>query len=195
MKKEKRLLTGREKFQENQKLIGFVIRITKVLPRSIRMFLWDWSSKYSQILFIGFRYVLLRTLIKQCGNNVRIGTNVQIVNWKGLEIGDNVSIHANCYIDAAGEMEIGNNVSIAHNCSLLSTNHGWVDISLPIKYNPVSFGKVVINEDVWIGCGCRILSNVVIGSRSIIAAGAVVNKSIDSNSIYGGIPARLIKKI
>lgn len=187
--------TGREKFKQNQRIINLLVIIIKILPQSFRVFLWDWSNRYCQVLFIGLRYVLLKTLIKQCGSNVKIGTNVQIVNWNGLEIGNNVSIHANCYIDAAGEIKIGNNVSIAHNCSLLSTNHGWEDISLPIKYNPVIFSKVFIEDDVWLGCGCRILAGVKISVRSIVAAGAVVNKSIESNSIYGGIPARLIKKI
>jgi len=188
-------MTGREKFKRNQKSIFFFTKIIKILPQSIRVFLWDWSNGYSQVLFIGLRYVLLKTLIKHCGNNVRIGTNVQIVNWKGLEIGDNVSIHANCYLDAAGEIKIGNNVSIAHSTSILSTNHNWVDLSIPIKYNTVIFSKVFIEDDVWLGCGCRILAGVKISVRSIVAAGAVVSKSIESNSIYGGIPARLIKKI
>lgn len=188
-------MTGREVFKRNRKVIDFFVMILKVFPRFVRIFMWDWTSKYSQIFFIGIRYVLLKSLIKTCGSNVRIGTNVQIVNWQGLSIGDNVSVHANCYIDAAGEIEIGNDVSIAHNTSILSSNHNWEDYSVPIKYNPLLLSKVRIEKDVWIGCGCRILSGLIIEQRSIVAAGAVVNKNVLSNSIYGGIPAKLIKKI
>src|SRR5690606_10684526 len=103
--------------------------------------------------------------------------------------------HSNCYIDANGEVEIGNNVSIAHNSTILSTNHDWSDITVPIKYNPVTYGKVLISNDVWVGCGCRILAGVHIQSRSIIAAGAVVNKNVSPKTIVGGVPAKLIKQL
>jgi len=188
-------MTGRERFKKNKEIIEVLIKVIKLFPRFIRVLMWDWSSRYSQVFFIGIRYILLKSLIKDCGANVRIGTNVQIINWHGLSLGDNISIHANCYIDAVGEIEINNNVSIAHSTSILSSNHTWEDDMLPIKYNPLSVGKVIIEDDVWIGCGCRILSGLRIEHRSIIAAGAVVNKGVFSKGIYGGVPAKLIKTI
>ena len=100
-----------------------------------------------------------------------------------------------CYIDGAGGIEIGNDVSIAHSSSILSTNHTWNDVTVPIKYNKETFSKVTIENDVWIGCGCRILAGVTLHERSVIAAGAVVTSTVESNSVYGGIPAKLIKKI
>jgi acetyltransferase-like isoleucine patch superfamily enzyme len=103
------------------------------------------------------RYIILKSLIKECGDNVRIGKNVIILNWEDLTIGENISIHANCYIDAAGRIYIGNNVSIAHNTSLLSSGHTWSVSEVPIKYNAVKLLPLVIRDDIWIGCGCRIL--------------------------------------
>ena len=52
-----------------------------------------------------------------------------------------------------------------------------------------------MEDDVWIACGVRILAGVKVGKRSIIAAGAVVNKGVDSNSIVAGVPAVAIKTI
>jgi acetyltransferase-like isoleucine patch superfamily enzyme len=112
-----------------------------------------------------------------------------------ISIGNNVSIHPMCYIDGAGEIEIGNDVSIAYASSILTTNHTWNDSCIPIKYNKETFSKVKIDNDVWIGCGCRILAGVTLHRRSVIAAGAVVTVDVEPNSIYGGIPAKLIKKI
>lgn len=66
---------------------------------------------------------------------------------------------------------------------------------VPIKYNKLKYRKVEISDDVWIGCGCRVLSGVVIGKRSIVAAGSVVNKIVNSNIIVGGVPAKEIKEI
>ena len=188
-------MNGRILFKKLKFIIIFSSTILKFSPKFFRIFLWDCMSKYSQILFIGLRYLILKSLVKSCGNNVRIGTNVTITHWESFTIGDNVSIHSNCYLDGAGGIEVGNDVSIAHNSSILSSNHSWEDNSMPIKYNPVLLKKVILENDVWIGCGCRILAGVTISSRTIIAAGAVVNKNTDGNSIYGGIPAKKIKSI
>ncbi|CAH7118976.1 Serine acetyltransferase [Vibrio chagasii] len=51
----------------------------------------------------------------------------------------------------------------------------------------------IIEDDVFIGAGARILGDVVIGSGSIIAPNAVVTKSVPSNTIMAGIPARATK--
>lgn len=142
-----------------------------------------------------FRYVFLKNSANDVGINVAIHPGVYMFNVHKLTIGSNVSIHPMCYIESAGEVNIGNNVSIAHSTSLISTNHEWSDRSLPIKYNPISFSSITIKDDVWIACGVRILAGVVIQSRSIIAAGAVVNKNVLGNSIYGGVPAKLIKEL
>ncbi len=188
-------MTGRDKFKKTSKILNAMVIVCKLLPKFIRIFIWDLIRPFSQLIFIGMRYVILKSLIKNCGNNTRIGTNVTILNWDKITLGSNVSIHDNCYIDGAGGLFMENNVSIAHNSSILTTNHSWNDLSLPIKYNPVVYGKVILRNDVWVGCGCRILSNVEIGRRSIIAAGAVVNKGVASHTIYGGVPAKLIKDL
>lgn len=187
--------TGRDKFENNKKIITFFIKITKVFPRWFLLFIWNCTANHSQLIFVGIRYIILSALIKECGSNVSIGTNVRILGWDRLSIGNNVSIHSNCYLDAAGIIHIGNDVSIAHNSTILSSNHDWTQADIPIKYNSLKFSQVKINNDVWIGCGCRILAGVTVGSRSIVAAGAVVNKKVDAGTIVGGVPARLIKNI
>jgi len=188
-------MTGRERFGKRKTVILILVKVFSLLPQAVLIFFWDCISRNSQILFVGLRYVILKCLSKSCGDNIKIGTNVQILGWKNLSLGDNVSIHSNCYIDANGGITIKNNVSIAHNSTVLSSNHTWDDLSCPIKYNPLKFASVTIDDDVWIGCGVRILAGVNIGKRSIVAAGAVVNREIEHGSIMGGIPAKLIKRI
>lgn len=53
---------------------------------------------------------------------------------------------------------------------------------------------VIIGNDVWIGTDVKIMGGVTIGDGAIIAAGAVVTKDVESYSIVGGIPAKLIRK-
>ncbi len=57
----------------------------------------------------------------------------------------------------------------------------------------LQFQNVYIEDDCWIGTNVTILKGVTIGRGSIIAAGAVVNKSCPPYSIIGGVPANIIK--
>jgi len=52
---------------------------------------------------------------------------------------------------------------------------------------------VVIEDDVWVGHGATILKGVKIGKGAIVAAGAVVTRDVESYSIVGGVPAKLIR--
>jgi serine acetyltransferase len=54
-------------------------------------------------------------------------------------------------------------------------------------------GEVIINENVYVGTGAKIINQLEIGSNSIIGAGAVVSKSIPDNCTAVGIPAKPIK--
>ncbi|AJD92254.1 hypothetical protein JMA_29370 [Jeotgalibacillus malaysiensis] len=56
-------------------------------------------------------------------------------------------------------------------------------------------GVPVIENNVYIGAGAKIIGNVVIGNNTIIAPNAVVTKSIEPCSVVGGIPAKYISKI
>jgi len=52
---------------------------------------------------------------------------------------------------------------------------------------------VVIGSDVWIGDGVVVLPGVTIGNGSVVGANSVVNKDIEPYSIFGGIPAELLR--
>lgn len=51
-----------------------------------------------------------------------------------------------------------------------------------------------IGDNVFIGSGAKIIGNVTIGDNCVIAANAVVTKNIESNTLVGGVPAKVIKK-
>ena len=55
-------------------------------------------------------------------------------------------------------------------------------------------GNILIENNVWIGSNCVILPKCKIGKGSVIAAGAVVTKDVESYSIVGGVPAKHIKR-
>ncbi|MEO1486680.1 MAG: CatB-related O-acetyltransferase, partial [Bacteroidota bacterium] len=53
---------------------------------------------------------------------------------------------------------------------------------------------IEIGNDVWIGAQVTILDGVKIGDGAIIASGALVNRDVPPYSIWGGVPAKEIKK-
>jgi len=189
------MATGRDKFRRIKGLISILVAIHSIFPYSFNLFLIKFFRNTNGKIGLLIRYVLLKNLTQTCGDNVSIQPGVYLFNLKKMRLGNNVSIHPMCYLDAAGGLEIGDNVSIAHASSVMTTNHSWDDVSIPIKYNPETFAKVKIADDVWIGSGVRILAGVTIAPRCVIAAGAVLNKSTESHSVYGGVPAKFIKKI
>lgn len=173
--------------------IDLSICVTKILPRKIRLTLFNVLQNFSGIFAIGFRYILLKTLLKSCGNNISVHKNVVLLGLDNLEIGDNVSIHPFCYIDGTGGLVIGKDVSIAHSSTILSTEHLYSDINIPIKDQGIKNIPTVLKDNIWIACGVRILAGSHISNGTIIAAGAVVKGYIKPNAIYGGIPAKFLK--
>lgn len=186
-------LSGRTLFKRIKPLIKVFVIVDSYLPRKLNNFLFVSLRGIGGKVGIVIRYILVKNLAKKCGDNVVIKENVYISNIEKLELGDNISIHPMCYFECSGGLMIGNNVSIAHSSSILTSTHTYSDFNLPIKYNEILKKTVVIHDDVWIGCGVRILCGVHIDTRCIIGANSLVNKSVDSFSIYGGVPAKKIK--
>ena len=127
------------------------------------------------------------------GNHISFDDNVEVRNRTKFQsvVGNNVSFNRNTVI--RGRFEIGSNVAIAPNCTIIGLNHGFSDLSIPIKKQKcTSKGGCIIENDVWIGANCVILDGVRIGEGSVIGAGSVVTKSIPPYSIAVGNPCRVI---
>lgn len=152
------------------------------------------STVYKKVKML-YRFFYYKSCCKSVGMNVSVHDNVYLFYPENLSLGNNVSIHPLCYIDAEGGISIGNNVSIAHNVTIMSSNHKWDNESVPIKYCSKERKKTIIDDDVWIAAGCRIMAGVKIGKRVVVAAGAVVTKDCEPNSLYAGVPAKKIRSI
>lgn len=137
---------------------------------------------------------LLHESCRKC-KNIYIGKHVKIVSPDKLLLGNNISIHDYCYLDCSGSITIGNDVSIAHDCSIISFNHTYYEKDIPIKFQKLEYGAIKINKDCWLGCKVILLANVEISEHSIVAAGAVVTKSMPPHIICAGNPAKIVKSI
>ncbi|GGD65626.1 acyltransferase [Paenibacillus nasutitermitis] len=188
-------MRGRDLFLSAKPVLNMTAKAMRIVPRPLLVWWWTLSDLLPHLPGVAVRYCILKRLAKRCGDNVLVGPGVEIRYWERLSVGSNVSIHKQCYIDAYGELDIDDEVSIAHQTSLVSFQHTWSDESMPIRDNAVVSGKIRIARDVWIGCGVRVLSGVEIGSRSVIAAGAVVTRSVPSGVVAAGVPAKNVKTI
>lgn len=182
-----------KKVKKYKYIIAFLQSVIKWVPRSILNIMWNLFDSSEGKIAILFRYLYLSKYCKCIGENIFVGKSVNLKNIQNLSLGSNISIHSYNYIDAFGEIKISDNVSIANHCTIISSDHTWDDINIPIKYNEVLKKPIIIHEDVWIAAGCRILGNVTIANRVVVGAGAVVNKNLETNSLYVGVPVKKIK--
>jgi maltose O-acetyltransferase len=136
------------------------------------------------------RAFLCRALFRKFGKNVDIGPNVDFFNIRESEIGDNSGIGAH---SAVGTVVIGEFVMMGTHCLILSQNHRFDDLDIPMCQQGFDADTpVVVEDDVWIGSRVIILPGVRVGRGAIIGAGAVVTKNVEPYSIVGGNPARVI---
>lgn len=149
---------------------------------------------YSKFNFgqLYLRRFILKNLSNNVGKNVNLDRNVNIINWDKISIGDNSGFGMNSRI---GSVIIGNNVMMGPDCLILTKNHNFSNIYIPMTIQGYQNDKpVTIGDDVWIGQRVVILPGIKIGSHSIIGAGSVVTKDVDKYSVVAGNPARLIKQ-
>ncbi len=110
---------------------------------------------------------------------------------QNITIGQNTFINMGCKFQDWGGITIGDHCLIGHNCTICTVNHS----KDPERRGDMTCSPVKIGNKVWVGANVTILPGVSIGDGAIIAAGAVVNKDVEANTIVGGIPAKFIKNI
>lgn len=110
-----------------------------------------------------------------------------------IKIGNNVATNNNIFICAASLIEIGDNTLIGQNVTIMDFEAHGVH---PDKRRQLGeIGSVKIGKNVWIGNNVTILKNSEIGDNTIVATGAVVSGKFPSNTVIGGVPAKIIKTI
>jgi acetyltransferase-like isoleucine patch superfamily enzyme len=143
---------------------------------------------------------LFKGVFCKAGKNVIFHPTNSTFSYKTISIGENVGIGERAYFNATlSHIYIGNNIAFAPNVTIRGGNHRFNIIGKWITdYNESDKRKeddepVYVEDDCWIGTNVTILKGVTIGRGCIVAAGAVVNKSIPPYSIVGGVPAKVLK--
>ncbi len=114
-----------------------------------------------------------------------------------LIIGDNVGISQTALVSHC-KIRIGDNVRIGGGTVVYTTDFHSLDPNERISHHDAKYRKcapVEIKDNVFIGARCIILKGVTIGENSVVGAGSVVTKSIPSNQIWAGNPAKFIRNL
>lgn len=162
------------------------------------------------------RSVYWRGRMKHLGPNPSIGMGFRVLGPENISIGSNffstsdgflsaeegrivagkyLALNNNVHINASldGEIIIGHHVMIGPNSVLRASDHVTDNMNVPMQMQGHTGGRIVLEDDVWLGANVVVVSGVCIGRGAVVAAGAVVTKNVEPGSIVGGVPARLIK--
>lgn len=136
----------------------------------------------------GIRHAFLRRFCK-----VRIGRETSIaagcfITGEQISIGNNSVINRQTYLDGRCPLYIGNNVNISHQTLIQTLTHDPQSPDFVCLVKPVA-----IMDNAWIGARAIIMPGVTVGEGAVVAAGAVVTKSVAPYTIVGGNPARFIR--
>lgn len=110
---------------------------------------------------------------------------------KNISLGKNVFINAGCKFQDQGGIFLDDGALIGHGVVLATLNH---DMD-PEKRQQLHPAPIHIGKRVWIGANATICSGVTIGDNAVVAAGAVVIKDVPEDTVVGGVPAKILKKI
>lgn len=139
--------------------------------------------------FRGFLYSLG---IKKCGYNFQVSRHCIIRGLDKLSIGNNVYLAPNSIINAIGAIIIEDEVMIAFNSVIVSGNHIFSNNSYRFgKSQPIA---IEIKRGAWVSANCTVTGGSKIGEGTVIGANSMVRGSVDSNSLYAGVPVKKIKE-
>lgn len=144
-----------------------------------------------------FRRFLVLNQVKSAGKNFVCDNQVSVYGGEHITIGNNVTLNKGVILQSCegAKIEIGDNVTISYNALVITGNLNYDPSSATTERGHKSY-PITIGNNVWIGANACILPGVTVCNNVVIAAGAVVTKSITEEfAIYGGTPAKKLKAI
>ena len=140
-----------------------------------------------------------KSVVELSGGYIKIGDRTYVDHGVILRamgghivIGSDCNINAYSFLSGAGGIKIDDHVMIGSHVSMYASNHVFESTSVPMASQGITALGIIIQFDVWVGTGVRILDSVVVGTGSVLAAGAVITKPTNPYSINAGVPSRPI---
>ena len=136
-----------------------------------------------------------RRLLIWAGNSVGEGTKIvgPIECYCPLEIGKDCWIGKDLKVNGNGKVVIGDRCDIAPEVTFQTGGHEIGD-----KDRRAGAGKrftQIVKNGVWIGGRVTVLNDTVIGEGSVVASCACVTHDVEPNTLVGGIPAKVLRRL
>jgi acetyltransferase-like isoleucine patch superfamily enzyme len=127
-------------------------------------------------------------------DDARINENVIIAGItfpdSVLRLGKRTIIMEYSFINPTKPIQIGDDSGIGGHC-LLFTHGSWLS---QLDGYPVTFAPITIGKNVWLPWRVFIMPGVTIGDNVVIGANSLVNRSVPSNCLIAGSPAKIISE-
>jgi acetyltransferase-like isoleucine patch superfamily enzyme len=168
---------------------------------NLRTYITFWRSRLSGAQIQVGKHCRLDTSIRlfnggpiKLGNYCDIRASTMIMPAGGfVEIGNDTGIGVMGVLHGGGGIRIGHHTLIGPRVTMISENHIFSDPDKLITHQGLDRKIIIIGNNVWLGCNVTILAGVEIGDGAIVAAGAVVNRSVPPYAIVAGVPAQIKK--
>ena len=122
----------------------------------------------------------------------RLRSGTHAARAMGVQVGEGCRILSGRFWSEPWLISIGDRVTISGGV-VIFTHEGSAWLIRDDKGRRYRFGRVRIGNDVFVGANSVIMDGVQIGDRVIVGAGSVVTKSVPSNAVVAGVPARFIR--
>lgn len=166
-----------------------VLLVYSWFVRTVLFFLPDFP------LFMRFRGWLYGLGMKKCGKNFQVTHSSVLNTIDMIVVGDNVYIANFCSLIANGVIEIGDNVLFGPGVVVSSGNHKYIN-GQSVKESDQK--DVMIGKNSWLAANCIVVGGAKLPESSILAANSVLTSKLNetiSGGLYGGTPAKFIKKL
>jgi len=137
----------------------------------------------------GWRAFLLRRFGARVGSPVMIRRTVRIECPWNLSIGSNVAIGDRAILYALGPITLGDRVTISQHAHLCAGTHDFDDPDMPLIRPPIT-----IERDAWIAADAFVGPGVTVHEGAILGARGCAFCDLEAWTIFGGNPAKAIKK-
>jgi acetyltransferase-like isoleucine patch superfamily enzyme len=171
-----------------------VIHVRVPIPRAIADYLVEafMAMTPHDALSNRIKRALLRWRGAQVGENPKIWRDVWVDDYRKLSIGSDVSIGKSAMLLCIGGVTIGDQVMIAHGAQIVSAGHRIPAAGSTMRFSGLEVAPIVIEDGAWIGAGAIVLPGVRVGHGAVVAAGAVVTKDVEPDTIVAGVPGAAI---
>jgi len=149
---------------------------------------FGYNQIVSRLPFHFLRRPYLQLYLGCLGEKSHVQMSCRFLQGRKVFLGKRNVINFGCLLDGRRfAIRTGDDVSIGPEAAILTLGHDPQSAEFADRG-----GDVVVGDKVWIGFRAIILPGVTIGEGAVVAAGAVVTRSVEPYSIVGGTPARKI---